>query len=151
MAYKATALPDELKEHTWAGTGNRTQVTSLENWHSTIELHLLYARGIGIEPISRSFGNSIALPWNMPPHNGKTLQVLPNVWEENELNIYPWFFRPVLYHWATSPNCVRKERFELSGPSRTCGLQPHPAPYRSTNAYQKCCCFRRKPSKFLWS
>lgn len=39
-AYGAGILPIKLKEHR-AGSENRTHVTSLENWHSTIELYPL--------------------------------------------------------------------------------------------------------------
>ena len=31
--------PPELQAHIGAGDGNRTHVTSLEGWNSTIELH----------------------------------------------------------------------------------------------------------------
>ncbi len=38
--------PAELSAHFGAGDGNRTHVTSLEGWNSTIELHLRVCDGV---------------------------------------------------------------------------------------------------------
>lgn len=48
--YKSIALPVELHRHCCV-SGTRTRISSLEDWHSTIELHSQMVQVVGVEPL----------------------------------------------------------------------------------------------------